>query len=228
VSAGAATVGRGGLRAALAAAGLQALLLSCARFAPGAAPGRERDPAAWAFAALWILWSAGEAGLALPGREPRRLAGSDRALAALTGAALLTGAWLGLWARPVFAVDPWWPAAAAGLAAGAALRLAALRRLGPGFVTGTVAGPDRPLVTDGVYRRLRHPSEAGLVLAALAGALLLRSPAALALSAAVVLPTAVLRAHREDQALAAAHQEAHAAWRRRAGMLWPRGFRRRA
>jgi protein-S-isoprenylcysteine O-methyltransferase Ste14 len=211
------------VHAAVAAAGLQALVLASARLAPGAAPGRERDPAAWAFAALWVLWSAAEAGLALPGREPAGLRGADRALAALTGAALLAGAWLGLWRAPAFTIGALpLAAAAAALAAGAALRLAALRRLGDRFVTGTVADPGRPLVTDGVYRRVRHPSEAGLLLAAAGGAVLLRSLAAALLLAAVVLPLAVLRARREDGALAAAHGEAHAAWRRRAGMLLPR------
>lgn len=213
---------RGGLGAAVAAAGLNALLLASARLAPGAAPERSRDPAAWAFAALLVLWSALEAGLARPGREPARLAPADRLLAALTGAALLAGAWLALHGPASFTLGGLPPSlSAVGLAAGVALRVAAVRRLGARFVTGTVAGPG-PLVTDGVYRRLRHPSEAGLVLAALCGGLLLRSAPALALAAGVVLPAAALRARREDRLLAAAHGAAHAAWRERAGMLVPR------
>lgn len=223
MSAGPPTIGRGGPGAAIAAAALQALLLASARLAPGAAPGREADPAAWAFAALWCLWTALEAGLALPGREPARLSGTDRALAALTGGALLAGAWLGLWTAPAFTPGSLALAAATALLAGGiALRVAAVRQLGASFATGIHADTRQPLVTHGVYRRIRHPSEAGLIVAAIAAAVLLRSAAALALAALAVVPAAVARSRREDRALAAAHGEAHAAWRRRAGMLLPR------
>jgi protein-S-isoprenylcysteine O-methyltransferase Ste14 len=221
-----ALVRRGGVRAALAAAALHAAVLAAARLAPGAAPGRLADPAVWAFAALWVAWSGLEAGLARPAPEPRP-PGRDRALAALTGSALLASAWFGLRLHPQLALSaPWRVAAAVGLAAGVALRVGAIWQLGDRFVTAAAAGARAPLFTEGVYRIVRHPSEAGLVLAAAGGAVLLRSAVALALSAAVVLPLTVLRALAEDRALAQAHGALHEAYRRRAGMLLPRAPRR--
>lgn len=215
---------RGGLGAALGAGGLHAALLAGALLAPGAAPGRWADPAVWAFLVLWVGWSAFEAGLAGPTRTPERLSSRDRADAVLTGAALLAGTWLGLRRAPDFTLaGPWLAAAAGGQAAGVALRLAAVRRLGSGFVTGAQAGASAALVVDGPYRWIRHPSETGLLAASACGAVLLRSGVAVALWAGAILPLAVLRARREDHVLAAAHGSAHEAYRRRTGMLLPRG-----
>lgn len=216
-------VRRGGLGAALAAGGLHAALLAGALLAPGAAPGRWADPGAGIFLALWIAWSAVEAGLARPARAGERLSRRDRLDAALTGAALLAGAVMGLRRAPELALGAVWLApAAAGLAAGVALRVAAVRRLGASFLTGAEGSAGAPLVTRGVYGRIRHPSETGLLLASASGAVLVRSGVFLALWVVAILPLAVIRARREDGVLAGAHGAAHAVWRRAAGMFLPR------
>jgi protein-S-isoprenylcysteine O-methyltransferase Ste14 len=141
---------------------------------------------------------------------------------------LLGGATMWLLHRFLPVLDLWrtpWTGLGWCLMAAAVLpMLAALNRFQR---AGTTVDPRDPrkataLVTGGVYRRIRHPSEAGLLVAALSAGVLLRSAAALALWALVVLPLAVLRARREDRLLAGVHGEAHAAWRRRAGMLGPR------
>lgn len=95
------------------------------------------------------------------------------------------------------------PALALGSAlivAGVALRLAAIRALGAGFVSATVA-PARA-VRRGPYRWLRHPSEVGLVLAAAGGAALVGSVLALAIAVAVLAPLSLARCAAEDRALA--------------------------
>lgn len=78
------------------------------------------------------------------------------------------------------------PARAAALAltgAGSALLLAGFRRFaGPAQLTGTDAGP---LVTGGAYRYSRNPQYTGAVAALTGAAAARRSPAALALTAAL-------------------------------------------
>jgi len=59
-----------------------------------------------------------------------------------------------------------WLAAPAGLVflCGQALRLAAIRDLGPRWTAQLITLPGRPPVRDGIYRRLRHPNYLGVVL----------------------------------------------------------------
>jgi isoprenylcysteine carboxyl methyltransferase (ICMT) family protein YpbQ len=94
------------------------------------------------------------------------------------------------------------------IAVGAALRVTAIVQLGGGFRTRL----DSPtLVTTGVYRWLRHPSEYGLILIAAGGAVALASWIA-AIAACVVAALSVVRCRREDAALRRTHGDAHAAW----------------
>jgi protein-S-isoprenylcysteine O-methyltransferase Ste14 len=82
---------------------------------------------------------------------------------------------------------------------GIALRVAAIRALGADFVS-TTAAPSR-IVTTGVYRRLRHPSELGLIAAAAGAAVLLDSGVAAAIALVVLVPLAVARCAAEDRVL---------------------------
>jgi protein-S-isoprenylcysteine O-methyltransferase Ste14 len=81
---------------------------------------------------------------------------------------------------------------------GIALRAAAMRALADGFVSDP--GPRGELVVRGVYRWLRHPSEAGLLTFALGAAVASGSHLALALSAMLLL-TVLARLDREERAL---------------------------
>ena len=102
-------------------------------------------------------------------------------LALLTGLALLAVFWVALVARVGQAspVTGWQQAVGAGvMLAGAVLRWLAISRLGPFFVTGIHVAAEQPLVRDGVYRILRHPSETGILAAALGASVLLGSWAA--------------------------------------------------
>jgi len=87
------------------------------------------------------------------------------------------------------------------LVAGITLRVAAIRQLGDDFVS-VPARPTRVVAT-GVYRWLRHPSELGLLAAALGAAILLGSAIAAAIVAGVLLPLAMARCRAEDRLLAA-------------------------
>jgi protein-S-isoprenylcysteine O-methyltransferase Ste14 len=145
-----------------------------------------------AFLALTAAWIAGEA-LATP-LEPDLVAPRELA----TGLALLA-VHLGGLAEHLVRRTPGVLAGAAVIALGVALRLAAIRALGPAFGSTTLPPPRR--ITRGVYRAMRHPSELGLVLAAAGTALLLGSLLAAAITALVLVPLSLHRCAAETRLL---------------------------
>ncbi|MBA3456909.1 MAG: hypothetical protein H0T42_27720 [Deltaproteobacteria bacterium] len=95
------------------------------------------------------------------------------------------------------------PALAVGsslIVAGIALRIAAIRALGPRFVSSCTV--DR-VITSGPYRWMHHPSEVGLLATAAGAALLLDSAIAATIAAVVLVPLSALRCHAEDLRLTA-------------------------
>lgn len=81
---------------------------------------------------------------------------------------------------------------------GIALRIAAIRALGPRFVSSCTV--DR-VITSGPYRRMRHPSEVGLLATAAGDALLLDSAIAATIAAVVLVPLCAIRCSAEDRVL---------------------------
>ena len=166
------------------------------------------------FAAILVGWAAAEALSSTLDRP------GPRTLARATGLVLLAGHVAGVVEHVLRGVR--WPyGLAAGCvlaAAGVALRIAAIVTLGREFASRLGAGR---LVTAGPYRWMRHPSEAGLLLAAVGCALVLASWAALA-AALVLVPLSLVRCSREDVALAADHPTAYRTWARDVGWFWPR------
>jgi protein-S-isoprenylcysteine O-methyltransferase Ste14 len=100
------------------------------------------------------------------------------------------------------------------MVAGIALRAASMRALGASFTSEIVAVPGRALVTRGIYARMRHPSEVGLLCIALGLVVLGGSLTAALVVTLVVAPSVVVRILREDRVLAAQHPREHAAYRR--------------
>lgn len=108
--------------------------------------------------------------------------------------------------------SPWIPVGGGALAAGIALRVAAVRALGAGF--GTRPRPEEPLVEDGLYAWFQHPSELGLAL--LTGGLALIAASLFAAAAWVVLiAVAVARVRREEAELERRHGDRYARYRAR-------------
>jgi len=171
------------------------------------------DPRLWLFAALIAAFTL------LEGRASRATAGAmptgARAvpLPYLTGPALLGVFWLSLYGSAAggtgltFTAVALASAGALAMAAGIALRLAAIRTLQHCFTSHVALDCEHTLVTGGLYARLRHPSELGLLLAAFGAALLLASSAGWIFAAAVLLPLSLYRIHLEDQMLSAAFGE---------------------
>jgi len=92
------------------------------------------------------------------------------------------------------------PAGLALIAIGVTLRIAAIRTLGDDFVSMRTV--PRRRVTTGVYRWVRHPSELGLVLAAMGAAVLLGSRGAAVVVLVVLVPLSLQRCRAEDRLLA--------------------------
>jgi protein-S-isoprenylcysteine O-methyltransferase Ste14 len=145
------------------------------------------------------------------------------ALAWLQGLSVLAVFWAGLVQHridPPVRVSPWVKALGFVLMlAGALLRYTSIRTLGPRFVTEIHVGAE--LVRQGVYDRIRHPSESGLLLAAMGTAPLLSSPAAGLVFVALLVPVVFLRTRMEDAALASSFGDRHERYVREAGRFLP-------
>jgi protein-S-isoprenylcysteine O-methyltransferase Ste14 len=182
----------------------------------------------------------GAAALALPGivrstgPAGRAIGHPERVFSPIRLASIVVG-WFGLGAllwRPL----PWRPAPAVramlapaglillvtGFAAAIAGRIALGSSYRPSSTLGFRLAPGTRLVTDGPYALVRHPIYAGLALASVGGLLLYRTWTAFWLVAQ--LPVLVVRAGREDAALAAEFGTAWSAYRDRVpGWLARRG-----
>lgn len=109
------------------------------------------------------------------------------------------------------------PAALALGALGLALRWAAIARLGRLFTWRVAILDDHPLVTDGVYRWIRHPSYTGGLLAALGVLVALGNAVPVAAFVCTHLPLVLRRVQVEERVLAGHFGEA---WRAYAARTW--------
>lgn len=159
--------------------------------------------------------------------DPSRARAPGAGLALASALGLLATTWAAIGLPSVDAAPAAWLGAPL-VALGIALRVMAVRALGPSFTSEIVAMPGRPLLTRGIYSRMRHPSDAGLVLVALGLAVLGASLGALLVVAVVVVPSVALRVIAEERTLAASHAVTHATYRRDVGLLLPRPRRSRA
>lgn len=189
-----------------------------------------RDPRALALLAIW-----GVAGIRLALLRPAR--GQDLAAAKpdpLVMLALfvlpLAAAPLGAYgARRALATLPFantvsWCGVAL-VAAGLALRVAAMARLGRRFSPLVALQKDHALETGGPYALVRHPGYLGALLACLGAALAFGSALALPVPA-LMLAAQAARVRREEALLASRFGEDWARYAARTGSLLPRPPRR--
>lgn len=114
--------------------------------------------------------------------------------------------------------------ATAALAVGAfglGLRWAAIARLGRLFTWRVAILDDHPLVQDGVYRWIRHPSYTGGLLAALGVLVALGNAFPVAVFGCTHLPLVLHRVGVEERVLAAHFADAWAAYAARTWRLLP-------
>lgn len=185
---------------------LNLMLVSLPLLATGGWQRLLPDPRLWLFALAITAFTLLE-GAASRETEPERPTSTRAAaLPYLAGPALLGVFWLSLYGAAI--TTPFLTAAGAvALAAGIALRFAAIQTLRRYFTSHVTLALDHRLITGGIYARLRHPSELGLLLVALGAALLMGSAPGLLFAAAVLMPLSLYRIRLEDRMLAAAFGE---------------------
>ncbi|MDF2691959.1 MAG: Protein-S-isoprenylcysteine O-methyltransferase [Labilithrix sp.] len=159
----------------------------------------------------------------LESRAAPRDSGDVGVLGAISGITLLVIGWLAIGSGPTPGTWSWLGAGCGAI--GIALRLRAIADLGTDF--SSAIEPGQRLVAVGIYARVRHPSEVGLLLlgAGLAG--LGGSRGATALAAAVLLPASIVRIAREERALSARFGERYTRYREAVHAVVPVGGRGR-
>lgn len=153
---------------------------------------------------------------------------TDQGSRALIGISLWSGvllAFLTAWTVPAAQIPGCgWPVLLGGLAAmwsGMALRLWAVRTLGPRFRTVVLLQADHQLITTGPYRRLRHPSYAGSLLTLLGLGLALGNWLSLLVAVLGALVGFARRIPIEEAALQTRFGDAYTAYARRTWRLIP-------
>jgi protein-S-isoprenylcysteine O-methyltransferase Ste14 len=147
---------------------------------------------------------------------------------------------LGMWVLPaVYALTPWlgfadyrlpgwigWVGAAV-FAGGLWLRWRAHRDLGRNYSSTLVVWEGHELVTEGVYRYIRHPIYGALWLWGISQPLLLQNWIAGLAGLVVFLPLYLLRVPREEALMLEHFGEAYRAYMGRTGRVVPRVWRMR-
>lgn len=95
------------------------------------------------------------------------------------------------------------------LAAGISLRAMAVARLGARFVSHLYVPPDQVLITDGVYRYMRHPSETGILCLGFGTSVYFQSILAFLAAALVLSPLVLYRVKKEERFLEARFGDAY-------------------
>ncbi len=88
---------------------------------------------------------------------------------------------------------------------GIALRCISLRTLGSFFLNEIAILPTQPLITTGIYRSLRHPSELGTICLAIGGSIVLGSLSGLVVCTLLLVPGILWRTRLEDGILRMRH-----------------------
>lgn len=191
-----------------------------------AAPLVVTDPAATALVGSALLaWLVLEASLARRGRTgPNLDEGSRWAVVSGYGGAIVAAAVAALTASPAVMPGKRWTPVLIGVAvigAGLTVRVWAVRTLGRWFTYTVQVAPGQRVVTDGPYRRVRHPSYAGALLCSGGFGLTLGNWLSVALGALLPVPGVLYRVRVEERALLRAFGAEYAAYRDRTQHLVP-------
>jgi protein-S-isoprenylcysteine O-methyltransferase Ste14 len=104
---------------------------------------------------------------------------------------------------------------------GTVIRVAAIRTLGKAFTATVHVGVDHRLVQQGLYRRVRHPSYLGALLALIGVPVLFSAWWATAMTVAAMSFAYRRRIQLEEHALIERHGDAYRGYRDRTAMLVP-------
>lgn len=118
-------------------------------------------------------------------------------------------------------LSAWVVAGTVLVAAGTGLRVWAISLLGRYFTAVVAVQAAQPVVDSGPYRRVRHPSYSGALLAALGAATVCESAVGLVLTVGVLFPVYLYRIRREEAHLRSQLGEPYARYARRTTRLIP-------
>ncbi|HET6357765.1 isoprenylcysteine carboxylmethyltransferase family protein [Streptomyces sp.] len=184
---------------ALFAAGLIALSWTLIRESGHWSDPRHRAQAV--LIGLYLIWTLLELRITFR-TAPEESGGDDRGTMQWYGAAR------GVVVGAALFVDPWWQGwgsvqwlSAAVFVGGAALRLAAIHRLGRFYSHKVRTLGDHQVVRSGPYRVVRHPAYSGMVLAHAGFVGVFANPLSVLALLALLLPAVVLRIRAEEQTL---------------------------
>jgi protein-S-isoprenylcysteine O-methyltransferase Ste14 len=209
----------------LAVAGTINMLLLCAPVLLFSGAQRiGSDPHITIFLFLTNGWCFAEIVVSSLHSRPAMSGTPQRWLAPAIGVAILVVFWvsiaeIALGAPTRFGID-----AGVGvilLVVGGALRCVSIHTLGPYFLNEISLLPGQPLVTQGVYGLLRHPSELGTLCLAFGGAIVLHSLVGLIICTVVLLPCVIMRIRLEDTVLRSCHAGAFSKYAREVPALLP-------
>jgi len=133
---------------------------------------------------------------------------------------------LTLWAGLLFHrhIEDWQIYQCIGLAlvvSGVLLRVLAIKKLRDSFADGVNLTSEHKLVMDGVFRILRHPSEAGTIAITVGATVALAAVAALPVLSLLIL-SSILRTKAEDESLRRQYGQTFNEYREKVGGLFPR------
>jgi len=163
------------------------------------------------FGLLISVWCVVEGRIGRAETVPNGAAAGPGWLPLAIGLALLITFWVAVTSTLVSARAPSTVPPSIGallMSTGIGLRFLAIRRLGRFFLNEVAVLPAQPLVTEGVYGAMRHPSETGTLSLAFGAAMLLGSLPALLACTLVLLPCVVWRTQLEDRLLRERHPDA--------------------
>ncbi len=183
-----------------------------------------RDPALIAYVAPMAAWIVLEQALLREGEAPRYRGRLTTRLAQLAVFAALLVAALDHYRwrfSPLPAAPATYATGAVVIAAGAALRLWAIRTLDLHFRYELRVDADQPLVTRGPYGVVRHPSYSGIVVIAMGGGFAFASLAGAAVGLAATVAVFIARIREEERVLEEGFGDAYIAYRARTWKLVP-------
>lgn len=134
-------------------------------------------------------------------------------------AAVIEWAWLN--DTQAWHLDGWTVAGIAMLVGGIALRVWSIRLLGRHFTATVRVTHDQRIVRSGPYRRIRHPSYLGALIASLGCAVLLHAGVAFVIGLAILLAVYRYRIAVEERALVEQFGDAYARYQRDSYRLVP-------
>ena len=192
-------------------------------------PSATGDPRLLLFLLLASVWFFLES--VVSQNEPQRPTGiSGRPWLELEiGVATLVTFWICVLDVPPAGLGDLGLAAAFGatlMVAGTVSRWLSIRTLGRFFLNDVAVVPGQPLVTHGVYRVVRHPSEVGTLCLALGAVTLWESTLGLVACFVLLLPGVMRRTQLEDEVLRRHHPVAFVRYAHDVGALIPRPGRR--